>query len=124
MTNEQKEKCHVIIHSSSSAAALAGAGLAQLPFSDSVAIVPIQIAMIITIGAVFGIKLTESASASTLGSATATLVGRGLSQVLAGWIPGFGNILNASTAAGITELIGWSVASNFSRQNQRSTRKN
>lgn len=115
MTREQDAKCHAIIHSAAAAAGLAGAGLAQLPCSDSAVIVPIQIAMVISIGAVFGVKLSESAATSTLGSATATMLGRGLSQILLGWIPGLGNVLNAATASGVTEIIGWAVAENFAK---------
>ena len=38
---------------------------------------------------------------------------RGISQFLLGWIPVAGNILNATTAAGITEALGWAVAKDF-----------
>ena len=33
--------------------------------------------------------------------------------MLVGWIPGFGNAINATTAAGITETLGWTVANQF-----------
>lgn len=124
MTKEQHQKCNAIIHSASGAAAFVGAGLAQFPCSDSIAIVPIQIAMIISIGAVFGVKLSESAATSTLGTATATLVGRGLSQVLIGWLPIYGNIINATTAAGVSEMIGWAVAENFAKTREKSVSDN
>lgn len=75
--------------------------------------------MIISLGAVFGVKLTESAAASAAGTATATLVGRGLSQALIGWVPVVGNVINAATAAGVTEAIGWAVAANFDRDRKR-----
>ena len=88
MTEEQHFKCHTIIHAASVTACGVGAGIAQLPDSDNAVIVPIQIGMVISIGAVFGVKLNESAAASTLATSTATLVGRGLSQALVGWIPG------------------------------------
>ena len=39
--------------------------------------------------------------------------GRLLSQVLVGWVPGFGNVINASTAAALTEAIGWAADSYF-----------
>ena len=87
--------------------------MAQLPGSDSAFIVPIQIAMIISIGAVFGIELDESSAKATLASATATMIGRSLSQFLVGWIPGWGNALNATTAFTVTEAIGWAVANDF-----------
>lgn len=96
-----------------------GAGLAQLPGTDNAVIVPIQITMIISLGAVFGVKLTESAATSAAGTATATLVGRGLSQALIGWVPIVGNVINAATAAGVTEAIGWAVAANFDRDRKK-----
>ncbi len=37
------------------------------------------------------------------------------SQVLVGWIPGIGNAVNASTAAALTEGIGWAMANEFSK---------
>jgi hypothetical protein len=40
-------------------------------------------------------------------------VGRSISQVLVGWLPIYENIINASTAAGVTETIGWAVAKDF-----------
>jgi uncharacterized protein (DUF697 family) len=115
MNSSQKNKCHAIIHSAASLCAGIGAGLAQVPGSDNLAIVPIQITMIVSLGAVFDIDLSESTAKAVLGSATATMAGRGLSQALVGWIPGIGNAINASTAFGITESIGWSVAKSFAR---------
>lgn len=116
MTQEQKVKCHKIIHSSATASAAVGALGAQLPMSDSMAIVPIQITMIVNLGTVFGTKLSESAAASTLATSTATLVGRGMSQWLIGFIPVIGNVFNAGTAFAITETIGWAVAFEFAKK--------
>ncbi len=113
MTSGEMKKCQAIIHTASVGAATVGAGFAQLPGSDNAVIVPIQITMIVALGAVFSVKLTESAAKATLATATATLVGRSISQFLLGWIPVFGNALNASTAAGVTEVIGWAVAKDF-----------
>lgn len=113
MTPEQNKKCHAIIHSASLAAGGVGAGLAQLPGTDNAVIVPIQVTMTIALGNVFGIGLTESTAKSALATATATTVGRGISQFLVGWIPGFGNVFNATTAAAITETIGWALAKDF-----------
>lgn len=123
MTDEQSIKCKLIIHSTAAATAGVGAGLAQLPGSDNAVIVPLQIAMIVSLGAVLGMKITESVAASTLVTATATLIGRGISQYLVGWLPIMGNILNAATAAGITEAIGLAVAASFDRSNWVNTHK-
>jgi uncharacterized protein (DUF697 family) len=113
MNEAQQKKCHAIIHTAATTCAGIGGGMAQIPTSDNVLIVPVQIAMIISLGAVFGIELNESTAKATLASATATLVGRGISQVLVGWIPVLGNLFNASTAFVVTETIGWAVAKDF-----------
>lgn len=116
MTSKQKKECHAIIHTASTAAAGVGAGLAQVPCSDNAVIVPIQLTMVISLGKVFGISLTESAALSALTTAAASTIGRTVSQVLVGWIPGVGNAINASTAAAVTEAAGWAVAKDFDRQ--------
>lgn len=115
MTGEQNSSCHKIIHTAATSAGAIGAGLAQLPMSDSLAIMPIQIAMIASLGKVFGRDLSETTIKSLLGAAAATVAGRTASQVLLGWIPIFGNALNASTAFGITEAIGWKIANDFDK---------
>lgn len=119
MTDEQQLKCHGIIHTASCAAGLAGTGLAQLPVSDSALIIPIQVTMVISLGAVFGIQLSNSMAESTVTTTAATMAGRGISQLLIGWIPVVGNITNAATAVGITETLGWAVASDFDNRVKR-----
>jgi uncharacterized protein (DUF697 family) len=113
MTGREIGLCNGIIHSASLAAAGVGAGLAQIPGSDNAIITPIQLTMTISLGRVFGITLGESSAKAALASAAAATVGRTVSQVLIGWIPGVGNAINAATAAGITESIGWILAKEF-----------
>lgn len=122
MTSDQKSKCNAIIHTASVAAAGAGAGLAQIPGSDNAVITPIQLTMTISLGKVFDIDLSESAAKAALGSVAASTIGRTVSQVLLGWIPGIGNAINATTAAGLTEAMGWALADDFSKQYERSHR--
>ena len=117
MTADQRSKCHAIIHTASASAAAVGAGLAQLPGSDNAAITPIQLAMTVSLGAVFGIQLAQSAAAA-LASVVAATVGRAVSQVLVGWIPFVGNAINASTAAALTESVGWLLAKEFASQSR------
>lgn len=126
MTKEQKLKCHTIIHSTAVAAASVGAGLAQLPCSDNAAIVPIQVMMIVSLNSVFGLKIEQSRAKSLLGTAMATTLGRGISQVLVGWVPAFGNVCNAVTAAAVTELIAWAIISDMANRSpcQEKGRKN
>jgi len=115
MTEDQKTQCHAIIHTAATASAGVAAGLAQIPMSDSALIVPIQITMIVSLGIVFNVHLTEAAAKGIALGMVGTYVGRAVSQVLLGWIPVFGNALNATTAAGLTEAMGWAVANRFDR---------
>lgn len=123
LTNDQKVKCHGIIHGASAAAAGVGAGLAQIPLSDNTIITPIQIGMIISLGAVIDINLSKSAAAAILGTVATGTIGRGISQVLLGWIPGIGNTVNASTAAAITESVGWAAVKYFENLSETEKKK-
>lgn len=116
MTSSQRNKCHAIIHSASASAGAVGVGLAQIPCSDNAVITPIQLTMTIALGRVFGIELTDSAARASLASLAAATVGRTASQVLIGWIPIAGNIVNACTAVSITETLGWLLVEDFARQ--------
>ncbi len=116
MTKEERIACNGIIHTFSTMAGAVGAGLAQVPVSDSAIIAPIQLSMTISLGKVFGINMDQSIAKSTLATTASTMVGRTVSQVLIGWIPGIGNVINATTAAGLTETIGWILADEFERQ--------
>ncbi len=98
-------RIHAIIHSASTAAAGAGAGLAQIPGSDSVAIVPIQLAMINGIAIEHGCRIDKAAAMSIIATQGATMVGRKVSQFLVGWIPGFGNALTAKNSLNPSILL-------------------
>ena len=116
MTTNQEALCHSIIPTASAAAGAVGFGLAQLPFADNAVIVPIQVTMTIALGQVFGLDFTRRAAAATAASATGTLLGRTASQLGAGWIPVAGNVLNAGTAASVTEALGWILAEDFAKK--------
>ncbi len=115
MTEEQRKKCHAIIHSASAAAAGIGGGLAQVPGSDNAIITPIQLTMTISLGKVFDRTISESAAKSAIGSLAAATIGRTAAQVIVGWVPGIGNAINATTAAGVTEALGWLIATEFDK---------
>ena len=115
MTPAQQTACHSIIHGAATSAAAAGLGLAQLPGSDNAVIVPIHIGMVVALGRVFNVRVTDSLAKGVLLGAAAAEGTRAVSQFLVGWIPGLGNAINASSAAGLTEAIGWSVARRFDR---------
>lgn len=123
MTKEQKTKCHAAIHTASTAAAGIGAGLAQLPGADCVALIPVQTTMILALGNIFHIPLTDSMAKSVLSETLATMGGKlaakAAANLIVGWIPGAGNAINASVAAGITESLGWLIAKDFDREAER-----
>ena len=127
MTKIQKGKCHAAIHAASVAAAGIGAGLAQLPGSDSVPLVAIQVAMTVTLGAIFNIQVTKSAAKgavlTALAASTGPVVARVATQFLIGWLPGIGNGVNAATAAALTEAIGWLIANEFHKEALESAKK-
>ena len=116
MTIKEKRKCRDIIHNAAASCAGVGFITAQVPLSDSLIIMPIQIKMIIDLGNVFNKEITESVAKSLLLSATASVVGRGVASALVGWVPVLGNSINASTAAGVTEAIGWAAAKHFDEE--------
>ena len=118
MTSRESGVCNGIIHSASVAAAGVGAGLAQLPMSDNAVITPIQLAMAISLGKVFGITLDKSSAKAALASAAAAQIGRTTAQILVGWLPGLGNVVNAITAASLTEAAGWIMAAEFEKEAQ------
>ena len=118
MTSRERELCNGIIHSASVAVAGVGAGLAQLPMSDNAVITPIQLTMAISLGKVFGITLDQSSAKAALASAATAQIGRTAAQILVGWLPGLGNVVNAVTAASLTEAIGWIMAKEFEKEAQ------
>ncbi|MCL2400806.1 MAG: hypothetical protein FWC91_13800 [Defluviitaleaceae bacterium] len=113
LTKDEMVKCNAIIHPASVAAGGVGAGLAQVPGSDNLLIAPIQIAMVTSLGLVFGIRVTEGMAKSLIANLAASFAGRAASQFLVGWVPGLGNAINTATAAGLTQAVGWAAVKHF-----------
>lgn len=123
MTYAQKRKCSRIIHGSALAGAFVGGGLAQLPGSDNVILVPIEILMVIGLGSALGLRLRHSYRTALIAGTAATMIGRGISEYLVGWIPVLGNFLDALTAFVVIEALGWVVAREFERVAAESSEK-
>jgi uncharacterized protein (DUF697 family) len=112
----------VIIHTFSGLAAGVGGGLAQIPGSDAMVLVGLQTQMIGLIAAEMGVPVKEAMAKELALTFGATMVGRSVSQWLVGWIPGWGNAINASTAAALTEAVGWAAVAWFEGKGGRPER--
>ncbi len=105
MIDESKTIIHV-------AAGAAGAvGLSPIPFSDALAIAPIQAGMIYKMNDAFEVKMKDSVAASLitglLGVTAVAQVGRTLVNGLLKFIPVVGSVAGSATAVAITEGIGF-----------------
>ncbi|WP_120964851.1 YcjF family protein [Helicobacter pylori] len=102
------EECKTIIHVASGAAA---AGAIPIPFSDALAIAPIQAGMIYKMNDAFGMDLDKSVGASLitglLGVTAVVQVGRTLVNGFLKFIPVVGSVAGGATAVIITEGIGF-----------------
>lgn len=112
---------HTIIHGFASVAAGVGAGLAQLPGSDAPVLVSLQSAMILALARRRHVRIDDATATQLVLTFGATMAGRTVSQVLVGWVPGWGNAINASTAAAFTEAIGWMSVAWFDQECGRIT---
>ncbi|WQS60885.1 DUF697 domain-containing protein [Helicobacter pylori] len=103
------DESKTIIHVASGAAG--AAGLIPIPFSDALAIAPIQAGMIYKMNDAFGMDLDKSVGASLVAgllSVTAVVqVGRTLVNGFLKFIPVVGSVAGSATAAIITEGIGF-----------------
>lgn len=120
MPKELEKKCHAAIHSATAAAAAAGA--IPIPMSDAVPITAAQIGMIVALGKIFGITLNDAAAKSLASIGLAQQTGRAVASNLIKMIPGVGTVvggaIGASTAAVLTEVLGWIIADDFYRVSQ------
>ncbi|OKB11080.1 DUF697 domain-containing protein [Helicobacter pylori] len=103
------DESKTIIHVASGAAG--AAGLIPIPFSDALAIAPIQAGMIYKMNDAFGMDLEDSVAASLitvlLGVTAVAQVGRTLVNGLLKFILVVGSVAGGATAAIITEGIGF-----------------
>lgn len=105
---ERQKRCAAIIHTASAAAAGA-AGATMVPGSDSIAIAPVQVAMITALADEFDIPWTDAAVRSTLYATLGTMVGKGGANLVLRWVPVWGNVVRAAVAVGVTQALGWAV---------------
>ena len=101
------QRAHAIVVSLALSAG--GVGATPIPFSDAVAIVPIQVTMLASISAVWGLP-TTTAYLGTLVSgaitgAGGTLIGRAAAAELLKLIPGVGTVVGGAINAGVASAL-------------------
>lgn len=103
------EECKTIIHVASGATG--AAGLIPIPFSDALAIAPIQAGMIYKMNDAFEVSLGKSATPTFITEISSIIalvqVGRTLVNGFLKFIPVVGSVAEGATAAVITEGIGF-----------------
>lgn len=108
----KKRRAREIVAAAASAAALTGA--TPIPFADAVVLVPIQISMLASITAVFGVPLSSGFLATLVASGAtsvgATITGRSIVSGLLKLVPGAGMAagaaISAVTASAVTTAFG------------------
>jgi uncharacterized protein (DUF697 family)/GTP-binding protein EngB required for normal cell division len=108
------KKTHSRMIVATAAASAAAVAYSPIPFSDWMAIVPIQVGMIAGITATFGLSLSVASftaiTASAITGAGATFVGRAIASGLIKFVPGVGSVaggaISAATASTITSAFG------------------
>lgn len=110
-----ESQCKIVIHTATTAATAAGAF--PIPISDTIPITAAQVTMIVALGKIFDMSISESAAKSIAGVTLAQSAGRAAFSGILKMIPGagsvIGGIVGAVTASALTETLGWSLANDF-----------
>lgn len=115
MTNEERVKCHWIIHTT--AVVTAGPAVLPVPGLGVAADMTAMATMAVSLAAVFGKELT-TASATGLAYGTMKNVicqqpSKYLKKELTKVIPFFGQAISAGISVVLTEAAGWQLAQSF-----------
>jgi uncharacterized protein (DUF697 family) len=104
---QQTNKAHLVIHGAAASAAAASGAMAQgAAFgADTVVLTTIHVGMVLALGELFGQSLDKQAAMAILGTAA----GAGVfgAKAILGFLPGIGNIANATISGSYTEALGW-----------------
>lgn len=105
--NHKMQRAQAVV--GGSALSAGGAGAVPLPFSDALAIVPIQISMLAGISAVWGLPVSTAFLGTLVSGAITgsggTLVGRAAVGALLKFIPGIGSATGGVISAGVASTL-------------------
>lgn len=117
MPKDIKKKCHGVIHTATGAAT--AGGLLPIPLADTIPISTAQVAMIISLGKIFDLTISDSVAKAIIGVSLSQTVGRTVVSSILKAIPGLGpsvgSFFGGATAGAVTEALGWLVADDFYR---------
>lgn len=116
MPAELKRKCHMAIHTATVGAVAGGAS--PIPISDAVIISGVQVAMIIKLGRVFDISISESTAKSIASVSITQTAGKAIfTNALKVFPPTkiISCVVGGAIAGTLTETLGWVVADDFYR---------
>jgi GTP-binding protein Era len=85
----------------------------QVPFASFVPITAIQVAMVLKLARVFGLKLSPARAKEVVVTFGSGLLGRTVFYQLANLVPVAGYVLGTAVAAGTTMALGYSIAAWF-----------
>lgn len=115
-----KDKAKSIIHSASAAAG--SVALSPIPFTDAALLVPIQVGMITSLFKAYDQKMMQGAIRGAVWAFAATSFGRGVVGNAFKFVPGLGTVagatISATTAVGLTEVIGWAIVNELETGNK------
>jgi len=101
---KDKQASDAILYATGASAAVAG--LNPMPMSDSLAIVPIQMALAARLAHIYGFNALSNSVLGLLKAQVVSLVGRQMAASLTKLIPILGQVINAGIAGGITNGLG------------------
>lgn len=105
--NYEKRLTGFVIHGFACAHAAAAALLAQTLVGDEAVLTTLTIAMIISIARINNRRWGVGEALSVIGTLIGYYLGTRGAVFVVKWIPGIGNVANAVTTFGVTELLGW-----------------
>lgn len=117
-TKEERAK-KVIRNYSLSAATVA---IEPIPIVDSILLAPVQIAMVIHLGRIYGVKVTKSVAGGLVNTIGLSFLGNELFLILVGFFPGVKQILGPSIAFSLTWTSGLIINELFENGNLNPTK--
>ena len=105
--------------------ALSAAGVAvePIPIIDSILLAPIQIAMVIHLGKIYGKKITKSIAGGLVNTVGLAFIGNQLFLLIVGFFPGIKQIIGPSVAFSLTWVSGLIINELFASNNLSPTKE-